>query len=176
MKMNSGNKKIGIYPGSFDPITNGHIDIIKRSLDLFDEVIVLVSVNNEKSGKFDFETRKRLINESIKELENEIDISKITVDSYEGLTVEYAKKHNSKFIIRGLRVVSDFEYEWQLYKANEFIDKDIEMIFLMAREDYTFISSSSVLELAKYSQNVDISPLVPKPVLKALEERFNIKK
>lgn len=163
------NKKIGIYPGSFDPITNGHIDIIKRASTLFDEIIVLLAFNLEKSGRFDIETRYKMINEAIKENH----LTNVKCDYYDGLTLDYAKKHDSKFIIRGLRVVSDFDYEWSYATSNEYIDPSVEIVFLMSRKENTFISSSSIIELA--SNKVDVSRLVPSYVNKILKEKYNKK-
>jgi len=154
-------KKIAIYPGSFDPITLGHIDILKRALEVFDEVIILVAVNPKKNSRFPLETKLKMIKESVKEFKN------VKVDSYEGLTVEYAKKHNAKCLIRGLRAVSDFEYEFELSEANNFIDSKIDMVFFMARQNTTFISSSTVYGL--YKSGVDISSLVPEGVIKYLK-------
>ena len=149
---------IAIYPGSFDPITNGHLDMIIRSSKLFDKVIVLIANNPNKVCRFSLTSRVRMIKEATK------DISNVEVDSFDGLTVNYAKEHNAKAIIRGLRVVSDFEYEWSYAAANEFINKDIEMVFLMAHKELTFISSSTIDEL--YRSGVDISSLVPSIVIK----------
>ena len=148
---------IAIYPGSFDPITNGHLDMIIRSSKLFDKVIVLIANNPNKVCRFSLTSRVRMIKEATK------DISNVEVDSFDGLTVNYAKEHNAKAIIRGLRVVSDFEYEWSYAAANEFINKDIEMVFLMAHKELTFISSSTIDEL--YRSEVDISSLVPSIVI-----------
>ena len=148
---------IAIYPGSFDPITNGHLDMIIRSSKLFDKVIVLIANNPNKVCRFSLTSRVRMIKETTK------DISNVEVDSFDGLTVNYAKEHNAKAIIRGLRVVSDFEYEWSYAAANEFINKDIEMVFLMAHKELTFISSSTIDEL--YRSGVDISSLVPSIVI-----------
>ena len=148
---------IAIYPGSFDPITNGHLDMIIRSSKLFDKVIVLIANNPNKVCRFSLTSRVRMIKEATK------DIFNVEVDSYDGLTVNYAKEHNAKAIIRGLRVVSDFEYEWSYAAANEFINKDIEMVFLMAHKELTFISSSTIDEL--YRSGVDISSLVPSIVI-----------
>ena len=148
---------IAIYPGSFDPITNGHLDMIIRSSKLFDKVIVLIANNPNKVCIFSLTSRVRMIKEATK------DISNVEVDSFDGLTVNYAKEHNAKAIIRGLRVVSDFEYEWSYAAANEFINKDIEMVFLMAHKELTFISSSTIDEL--YRSGVDISSLVPSIVI-----------
>ena len=148
---------IAIYPGSFDPITNGHLDMIIRSSKLFDKVIVLIANNPNKVCRFSLTSRVRMIKEATK------DISNVEVDSFDGLTVNYAKEYNAKAIIRGLRVVSDFEYEWSYAAANEFINKDIEMVFLMAHKELTFISSSTIDEL--YRSGVDISSLVPSIVI-----------
>ena len=149
--------KIGVYPGSFDPITNGHLDVIERASKIFDEVIVLIAINNEKKSFFNVEERIEMIKESTKHMKN------VKVDSYDGLTMRYAKKVNAIALIRGLRVVSDFEYEWAYSAANEYIDKDIEMVFLMSHKELSFISSSAIDEL--YRSGVDISSLVPRVVL-----------
>ena len=155
--------KIGVYPGSFDPITNGHLDVIERASKIFDEVIVLIAINNEKKSFFNVEERIEMIKESTKHMKN------VKVDSYDGLTMRYAKKVNAIALIRGLRVVSDFEYEWKLAAANEFIDNSIEMIFFMAKKETSFISSSSIKEL--YQNQVDISSLVPKSVIEMLKRK-----
>ena len=149
--------KIAVYPGSFDPITNGHLDIIKRASKLFDKVIVLLAINPEKSCRFSKEDRLNMLVDVVKPFKN------AEVDSYNGLTIEYARKHGASVLIRGLRVVSDFEYEWAYSAANEYIDKEIEMVFLMSHREFSFISSSSIDEL--YKSGVDISSLVPKIVL-----------
>ena len=107
--------KIAVYPGSFDPITNGHLDIIKRACKVFDEIIVLVAINNKKKSCFSNEEKIKMIKEAVKEYKN------VKVDSYDGLTVDYAKKHGAGVLIRGLRVVSDFEYEWSFAAANEYM-------------------------------------------------------
>ena len=153
--------KVAIYPGSFDPITNGHLDILNRASCIFDKVIVLVAINPHKHSRFSNEERVAMIQEAIAGLQN------VEVDSYEGLTVQYAKEHGATHLIRGLRAVSDFEYEFQLASANEFADSSIDMVFFMARGDKTFISSSAILEL--HNSGVDISSLVPLSVLKRLK-------
>ena len=153
--------KIAVYPGSFDPITNGHLDIIRRASKLFDKVIVLLAINPEKSCRFSKEDRLNMLIDVVKPFKN------VEVDSYNGLTIEYARKHGASVLIRGLRVVSDFEYEWAYSAANEYIDKDIEMVFLMSHRELSFISSSSIDEL--YKSGVDISSLVPKIVLEAVD-------
>ncbi|MBQ6920356.1 MAG: pantetheine-phosphate adenylyltransferase [Bacilli bacterium] len=153
--------KIAVYPGSFDPITNGHLDILNRACALFDKVIVLVATNPNKSSNFSTEERVEMIKESTK------GNKKVEVTSDSGLTVEFAKKRKATHLIRGLRAVSDFEYEFQLASANEFIDPKIDTVFLMARGDKTFISSSSIITMAK--QGIDVSKLVPSSVLKRLK-------
>ena len=154
--------KTAIYPGSFDPITNGHLDILKRSLEIFDKVIVLIAVNPKKKYFFTVEERKNMILDSVKEL----GLKNVEVDVTDGLTVKYAKEHNAKHLIRGLRAVTDFEYEFQIASANEFADKEIDMIFFMARNETTFISSSTIMEL--HRNGVDVSKLVPNAVYKKL--------
>ena len=156
--------KTAVYPGSFDPITNGHIDILKRALNMFDEVIVLVANNAGKKHKFSAEERKQMIEEALKE--NNIDRAR--VDVYDGLTVRYAVEHNAPFLIRGLRAVSDFEYEFQIHSANEFADNRVDMVFLIARNETSFISSSMIVEL--YKNNVDVSSLVPSSVMRMLKK------
>ena len=152
--------KIAVYPGSFDPITNGHLDILKRALKIFDKVIVLVAVNPNKQSRFSVKERIAMIKESVEGLN-------VEVDSTDGLTVEYAKKHEATALIRGLRAVTDFEYEFQLASANDFIDSSIESVFLMSKNDKSFINSSMIIEL--YEKGIDVSALVPEPVLKRLK-------
>ena len=152
--------KVAVYPGSFDPITNGHIDILKRSLEIFDKVIVLVAVNPNKKGRFSPEERIAMIEEAV-------DDPRVEVDAYEGLTVEYAKYHGATHLIRGLRAVTDFEYEFQLAKANDYIDPNIDSVFLMSKSDKSFITSSMIMELS--DNGVDVSGLVPESVLKRLK-------
>ena len=153
--------KIAVYPGSFDPITNGHLDILERASRVFDKVIVLVASNPNKRSRFPAEERVAMVKEAITGFEN------VTVDSYDGLTVRYAKEHNATHLIRGLRAVSDFEYEFQLASANEFADASIDMVFFMARGEKSFISSSAIFEL--HNSGVDISNLVPESVIKRLK-------
>lgn len=159
--------RIAIYPGSFDPITNGHIDILKRALKVFDKVIVLVAINPKKKPFFSTEERVEMIKQVIKDE----GIKNAEVDSYLGLTVEYARTHNAPYIVRGLRAVSDYEYEFQIASANEFIDSDVESIFFMSHNDTSFISSSMILEL--HANKVDVSHLVPKEVMNRLNKKGN---
>lgn len=154
-------KKIAVYPGSFDPITNGHLDILKRALDIFDEVIVLVGVNPDKKSHFSASERVNMIKEAIND-------PRVKVDSNDGLTVKYAKEHGATHLIRGLRAVTDFEYEFQLASANDFAsDGEIDSVFLMSKAEKSFISSSSIMELVK--NGIDVSNLVPKSVIKRLK-------
>ena len=152
--------KIAIYPGSFDPITNGHLEILKRALNIFDEVIMLVAVNENKKARFSAEERVAMIKEAV-------DDEKVKVDSYNGLTVEYAKNHGAKHLIRGLRAVTDFEYEFSLASANDYIDDSIDTVFLMSKAEKSFINSSMIMEL--YHSGVDVSSLVPPSVIKRLK-------
>ena len=154
--------KVAVYPGSFDPITNGHLDILKRALTVFDKVIVLVSSNPNKKSRFSAMERKEMIEESLKEL----NIQNAEVDVWDGLTVEYAKEHNAPHLIRGLRAVTDFEYEFQLASANEIADPSVDMVFFMSKISTSYISSSMITEL--HDNGVDVSSLVPKAVAKRL--------
>ena len=152
--------RTAIYPGSFDPITNGHLDILNRALEIFDKVIVLVAINPNKKSRFSVEERVAMIKEAVNN-------PNVIVDSYQGLTVEYAKAHGAKHLIRGLRAVTDFEYEFQLATANDFIDSSIDSVFLMSKNDKSFINSSMIVEL--YRQGQDVSSLVPPSVIKRLK-------
>lgn len=158
--------KVAVYPGSFDPITNGHLDIIKRALKIFDKVIVLVSINENKKYHFTNEEKIKMIKEAL--IEEKLD--NVEVDSYSGLTLDYCKKINANVLIRGLRIVSDFEYEWSLAAANEFIDSNIEMVFFMAHQKTSFISSSSINEM--FNNGVDVSSLVPNAVVKMYKNKL----
>lgn len=152
--------KVAVYPGSFDPITNGHLEILRRALNIFDKVIMLVAVNPSKKTRFSVEDRVAMIKEAV-------DPSRVEVDYYDGLTVEYAKKKGASHLIRGLRAVTDFEYEFSLASANDFIDSSIDTVFLMSKAEKSFINSSMIMEL--YQSGVDISSLVPPSVLKRLK-------
>ena len=145
-----------IYPGSFDPITNGHLDILRSGSEIFDKVIIAVSYNIEKKGFLTVDERLKLIRESVKDLKN------VEVDSFVGLTVDYAKKRGTHVLLRGLRTASDFEYELQLSQTNNYLSKDIKTVFLITKPEYNFISSSMVREIL--SNKGDIKPFVPNPV------------
>ncbi len=156
---------LAIYPGSFDPITKGHIDVLKKAVKLFDKVIIAVAVNYDKKSFCSINERKKLIKECVKYIEN------VEIDSFEGLTVDYAKKMGANAIIRGLRAVSDFEYEMQMAQMNNTLCSDIETVFLIPKSKYNFISSSAVKEVAKLGGSVD--KFVTEPVKRFLEESSN---
>ena len=158
-------KKLAICPGSFDPITNGHLDILSRGAKIFDEVIVAIFNNQSKSPLFTVEERAELIRKSVQYIPN------VRVDVSDGLLVEYAKEQKASVILRGLRAISDFEYEMQITSMNKRLDKHIETFFMMTNNQYSFLSSSIVKEVAKYKGN--IYGLVPEPVEKALKKKFN---
>lgn len=154
--------KIGIYPGSFDPITFGHLDIIQRSLNVVDTLIVAVSDNKSKNHFINIDDRLNLIEATIKNLPSEHQ-KKIAIEKFDNLLVHYVKAKKASVIIRGLRAVSDFEYEFLMTGMNRSIDNEIETIFLMSSEKYHFISSRFIKEI--HSLGGDISKSVPKPVL-----------
>lgn len=164
---NQLSEKIAVVPGSFDPVTNGHLDIIKRAADVFDIVYVAVLNNSSKQPLFNVEERIRLIAEVTKQFPN------IRIESSSGLLIEYAQQKKAQAIVRGLRAVSDFEYEMQITSMNRVLDEHIETFFIMTKNQYSFLSSSIVKEVAKYGGNV--SELVPKVVEQALKEKFNTK-
>jgi pantetheine-phosphate adenylyltransferase len=153
-----------IYPGSFDPITNGHLDVIQRATTLFDKVIVAVANNEAKRPLFTLEERMRLVAEAIK------DVPQAEADSFRGLLVDYVEKRGGQAIVRGLRAVSDFEFEFQLALMNRKLNGRVETIFMMPRETYTFLSSSIVREIAGLGG--DVSSFVPAHVQAALKARL----
>jgi pantetheine-phosphate adenylyltransferase len=148
--------KIAIYPGSFDPVTKGHLDILKNAAGIFDKVIIAVAHNGEKKGFLTVDERIKLIKDSIPDLKN------VVVDSFEGLTIEYAQKHGADVLIRGLRAVSDFEYEMQLSQTNSALCDKVKTVFLTTKPKYNFISSSTIKEIL--ANGGDISKFVPEPV------------
>ncbi len=158
----SFDKKIALYPGSFDPITNGHIDVLERARRMFDFVVIAVLNNPEKKSFLSTPVRVDLIKEAVKDMEN------VSVASFDGLTVEYAKQIGANFLIRGLRTITDFEYEVQLCQTNQVIAPDIDTVFLSTRPEHNFISSSIVKELSNYK--TDISKFVPKNVVEYLQD------
>ena len=161
-------ERIGLYPGSFDPITNGHMDIIKRSLKIVDKLIVGIAVNDSKSEYFSTEERQQIIEEDI---ENIGLSDKIKIHSFEGLLMDYAKNIGASVIIRGLRAVSDFEYEFQMTGMNARLEPSIETVFLMSSENQHFISSKLVKEVFKF--NGDISSFVSANVLKNMKNKLS---
>lgn len=153
-----------LYPGTFDPVTNGHIDIIRRAIELFDEVIVTVAINPGKTPLFTVDERVMMLRESLK------DFSNITIDSFDGLVVDHAHEVGAVGIIRGLRALSDFEYEFQMALMNRKLASDLTTVFLMPHEKYTYLNSSIIRNLA--SLNSDVSDFIPDVVLKALNKKF----
>ena len=156
--------KTAIYPGSFDPITKGHLDVLKRAADIFEKVIIVVSVNMNKKSFLPLQDRLERIKKSCQDMEN------VEVDSFDGLTIEYAKKRHANVLIRGLRAVSDFEYEMQLSQANSALCNEIHTVFLITKPKYNFISSGTVREIALMKG--DVSKFVPQPVAEYLEEKY----
>ncbi len=158
-------KKIAVYPGSFDPITFGHLDIINRALKIFDEVIIAVARNERKSPMFTIEERVNLIQSVLKDNE------RVKVDTFDGLLVDYVRSRKAQAIVRGLRAISDFEYELQMAQINRGISRDVETVFLMTSVFYSFLSSSIVKEV--HSLNGPVDGLVPPLVKKALDAKLN---
>mgnify|MGYP001770924420 CR=1 FL=1 len=157
--------KLAICPGSFDPVTYGHLDIIERASKVFDHVIVAVFHNEAKTPLFNTEERMDLLKQSVTHLDN------VSVDSHGGLLMDYAREKQACAVVRGLRAVSDFEYELQITSMNRKLNKDVETFFIMSNNKYSFLSSSMVKEVAKYDANVE--DLVPPCVESALKQKFN---
>jgi pantetheine-phosphate adenylyltransferase len=157
---------VAIYPGSFDPLTNGHLSLIQRGLQMFDRLIVAIAVNPKKVPLFSLEERRELIREACQD-------PRVEVDSFQGLLVQYAKQRNVNVLIRGLRAVSDFEYEFQLANMNRKLAPGIETVFMMTGEDYFYISSQLVREVA--SLGGDVTGLVPENVHAKLVAKFGRK-
>lgn len=155
-------KRVAIYPGTFDPITNGHVDLICRASKLFDKVIISVVKQSSKKTLFSTEDRLSLVKKSV------MDFNNVVVDSFSGLLVDYAKKKNASIIIRGLRAISDFEYEFQMALTNRKMADEIETIFLMPGEKYTYLSSTLIREIAR--NGGDVSQFVPKVVVNKLKK------
>ena len=161
-------KRIAIYPGSFDPITYGHIDLIERTVGLFDELIVAVAHNIRKVSLFSIQERLEMIQELI------ADYGSVQVDSFDGLLVDYVRKRKASCVVRGLRAFSDFEFEFQMALTNRKLNDSFETIFLMTHENYSFISSSLVKELIEFGG--DISAFVPDVVEQRLKEKFYVQR
>lgn len=156
--------RIAVYPGSFDPITNGHLDIIKRGSKAFDKLIVAVLINVDKKGLFNIAERVELIKMVTKDIEN------VEVVSFEGLLVDFAKMNNSNVILKGLRAVADFEYEFQMALMNSKLDPDIETVFMMTSAECSYLSSSSVKQVAKFGGC--IKGLVPEQIISNIENKI----
>jgi pantetheine-phosphate adenylyltransferase len=151
-----GTKRIAIYPGTFDPITNGHLDVVSRAAELFDHIIVAVAVNGAKKPLFTVSERVEMMKEVLRKNKN------VSVDNFAGLLVEYARDKKASAIVRGLRAVSDFEYEFQMALANRSLNPKITTVFLMPHEEYTYLNSSLVREIARFGGDVSrfVSPVV----------------
>ena len=147
--MTIGEQMIAIYPGSFDPVTLGHLDIIRRSANIFDELIVGILVNNSKKPMFTMEERLEMLTESVKDIPN------VRVKTFEGMTIDFARANNAKVMIRGLRVISDYESEMQIAQVNRSIAPDIETMFLATGLEYSFLSSTIAKEIAMYDAGVE---------------------
>ncbi|SDB09523.1 pantetheine-phosphate adenylyltransferase [Eubacterium oxidoreducens] len=155
----------GIYAGSFDPVTYGHLDIIKRASKIVDELVVAVLNNSAKNPLFSVDNRVSMIKEQIRDLDN------VSVDTFDGLLVDYAKKIDANILVRGLRAVTDFEYELQIAQTNRVVNEKIDTIFLTTSLEYAYLSSTIVKEFASYGS--DISKFVPDAVAKSIFERYN---
>lgn len=161
-------KRIAIYPGSFDPVTNGHIDIARRGTSLFDEIVVAILHNPNKTALFSLEERMAMLQETMKDIEG------VSFDTFGGLLVDYAHKRGAQAILRGMRAVSDFEYEFQLALMNRKLDRDIQTIFLMTGLRWIFTSSSIIKEAAQFGG--DVADMVPPIVNQKLIEKFGAAK
>lgn len=156
--------KKAIYPGTFDPITNGHLDLVVRAAQIFDEVIIAVSDNPRKNPLFSIEQRMAMVEKAVAGIDN------VSIDRFDDLLVNFVNRKKAKFVIRGLRAVSDFEYEFQLASANRRLDENVETIFLTPSESNYFISSSLVREISYYDG--DVSSFVPESVQQSLKKRW----
>lgn len=157
--------KIAVYPGSFDPITLGHLDVIQRGAKVFDKVIVGVLVNVNKNGLFNIEERVELIKRATKDIPN------VEVISFNGLLIDFIKQCNATVILKGLRALSDFEYEFQMALMNTKLDPEIETLFMMTSAQYSYISSSAIKQVAKFKG--DLRGLVPEEVIPDIVEKIN---
>jgi pantetheine-phosphate adenylyltransferase len=158
-------KKIAVYPGSFDPITYGHLDIVNRSLKVFDEIIIAVACNSQKKPLFSIDERIALIKQVV-------DVSRVKVDTFSGLLIDYVVQQRANVIIRGLRAISDFEYEFQIAQMNSSLGHDVETLFMMTSLQYGYLSSSIVKEVCGLKGNVD--GFVPPEVKTALRSKYGL--
>ena len=159
--------KIAVYPGSFDPLTNGHLDVALRARKIFDKIIIMVADNAAKSGRYMFTAEERVA--MAKEVFKDMDGFEVVSTSK--LVVKEAKKLGAQALIRGLRAVTDYEAEYQLHEVNEYLEPDIDMVYLMAHKDQAFVSSSNIKEI--FFQHEDVSNLVPAPVFQAMKKKEN---
>jgi pantetheine-phosphate adenylyltransferase len=159
-------KKIAVYPGSFDPITYGHLDIINRGLKVFDEIIVAVACNSQKNALFSFDERVDMIRQVVGEQE------RVTVDTFTGLLIDYVASRKAHVVIRGLRAISDFEYEFQIAQMNSCISQNVETLFMMTSLQYGYLSSSIVKEVCSLNGNID--GFVPPEVKTALRAKYGL--
>ena len=157
-------QKIAIYPGSFDPVTNGHLDIVERGLKLFDKIIVAILTNPGKKFLFPLEERREMLEVSMKRFSN------VEIDTFDGLTVDYASQRNAQGILRGLRALSDFEYEFQMALMNRKLNRDVQTVFLMTGLRWIFTSSSIIKEAGRFGG--DIEDMVPPVVYHRLRQKF----
>lgn len=158
--------KTALYPGTFDPITFGHIDVIRRAADIFDRVLVTLAINSSKKTLFTVEERRRQVEEAVKNIPN------VEVTESRGLIVDFAKQHHACAIVRGLRAISDFDYEFQMALTNRKLDAGISTVFLMPHESFTYLNSSIVREVARLGG--DVQSFVPEFVARALREKFPV--
>ena len=155
---------IAVYPGSFDPVTYGHLDIIKRSIRVFDKLVIGILLNSEKNPLFSMEERVEFLTEATKDMEN------VEVKSFSGLLVDFARENNADITVRGLRAVTDFEYELQIAQINNKLDSNLDTMFLTTSTEYAYLSSTIVREIASY--HGDVSELVPPYVEQKLKQKF----
>ena len=160
----SKRHSVALFPASFDPVTNGHLDIARRACRLFDEVVLAVAINLAKSGTFSDEERIETLQSVV------ADDSRLRVTAFEGLTVDYAREIGARAIIRGVRAMSDFEYEFEMALMNKHLNPDVETLFMMPSQEYLYVSSSRLKELARFGR--DVEEFVPPLVAKLLRERF----
>ncbi|MFC1548594.1 pantetheine-phosphate adenylyltransferase [Candidatus Omnitrophota bacterium] len=154
-----------VYPGTFDPVTYGHLDVIRRASALYDKVFIAVAKSSEKSPLFSPEERVAMMNEAVSAYKN------VEVEAFDGLVVDYALNKSSKVVVRGLRMISDFEYEFQMALTNRKLNSDVETVFMMPNESYSYLSSKLIKEIAQLG--ADVSEFVPENVEKKLKEKLN---
>jgi len=164
--------RLAVYPGSFDPITNGHLDILQRSLRLFDRVIIALADNVRKKPLFSVEERRAQIQGAVATAFSPADAQRIEVDAFSGLLIHYVERRGAQCLVRGLRAIADFEFEFQLAHMNHRLAPTVETVFLMTAEEHFYVSSSLIKEVAQFGG--DVSSMVPKAVCEALHRRFGV--